>query len=458
MLLYCGTRSYSIFFATSKRVVDPALPDKKYEWSSGVLRREQNERLVRVGQGSAAGTLFRRYWQPALLSSELPESDGAPVRVRIFGEDLVAFRDTNGRAALVDAYCPHRRAPLFFGRNEECGIRCVYHGWKFDAAGNCVDLPSEPEGSPMKATIKLKAYPTFEGGGLIWAYLGPAERKPPPPDYEWMRAPPTHRHITKTFEACNYLQALEGGLDTAHSSFLHNLKLGDRGLLRNRDGAPRIEVEPTEYGYSYISRRKADETSSYVRIYHYVMPFQQMRGNVTARVGGRARFPRLDGHLWVPVDDESTCVYNWAYSYDESTPFTHEFLKFIDGDYGRGNSDLIPGTFWLKRNLTNDYMIDRRVQKTENFTGIVGVNTQDFAMQEGMGPIVDRSLEHLGTSDRPIATMRRMLLEAIDAVGRGEDPPALQPQSHRSIRAHDGIVGEDEEWPTAFASALVPKW
>src|SRR6185437_3289113 len=294
----------------------------------GMLKREQNERLVRVGAGTPAGNLFRRYWQPALLSEELPEKDGAPQRVRMFGEDLVAFRDSNGRVGLVDAYCPHRRAPLFFGRNEECGLRCVYHGWKFDADGHCVDLPSEPETSPMKSRVTIKAYPTFEAGGMVWAYLGPSDKMPAKPDYEWMRVPATHRHVTKTFEDCNYLQALEGGLDTAHSSFLHNLRLGDNRLLRNRDGAPRIDVETTEYGYTYISTRKASEQDAYVRVYHYVMPFQQMRGNVTARVGGRAEFPRLDGHLWVPVDDEHTCVYNWAYSYDRSTPFTPDFIRF----------------------------------------------------------------------------------------------------------------------------------
>ena len=423
-----------------------------------MLKREQNERLVRVGTGTPAGNLFRRYWQPALLSEELPESDGAPKRVRMFGEDLVAFRDSTGRVGLVDAFCPHRRAPLFFGRNEECGLRCVYHGWKFDADGHCVDLPSEPENSPMKSRVKIKAYPTFEAGGMVWAYLGPSEKMPPKPDYEWMRVPATHRHVSKTFEDCNYLQALEGGLDTAHSSFLHNLRLGDNRLLRNRDGAPRIEVEPTEYGYTYISTRKASDQDSYVRVYHYVMPFQQMRGNVTARVGGRAEFPRLDGHLWVPVDDEHTCVYNWAYSYDQSTPFTPEFLRFIDADYGRGEEDLIPGEYRLKRNLANDYMIDRAMQKTVNSTGIVGVNTQDFAVQEGMGPIVDRSLENLGTSDRPIVTMRRLLLEAVDAAERGEDPPALDPKSHRAIRAHDGVVPKGDTWRDAFAAALAAKW
>ncbi|HKT17285.1 MAG TPA: Rieske 2Fe-2S domain-containing protein, partial [Stellaceae bacterium] len=379
-----------------------------------MLSHADNQRLVRVGQGTPAGALFRRYWQPACLSIELPEPDGAPVRIRLLGEDLIAFRDSNGKVGLVEAYCPHRRAPLFFGRNEECGLRCVYHGWKFDVEGNCVDLPSEPEGSPMKAGIKLAAYPTYERAGVVWAYLGPKETMPQPPDYEWMRAPATHRYISKTYEACNYLQALEGGLDTAHSSYLHNLKLGNTSLPRLRDRAPRLEVQRTDYGYYYVSTRQLGEDGSYVRLYHYVMPHQQMRGGING-VLGRNDVPKLDGHLWVPIDDEQTYVYNWCYSADPAVSISEEIAEADERHFGRGKDDLIPGTFKLKRNPSNDYLIDRAVQKTKTFTGIDGVNTQDFAIQEGMGPIVDRSQEYLGSTDRAIVTLRRMLLEAVAA-------------------------------------------
>jgi len=175
-----------------------------------MLKREDNERLVRVGPGTVGGEFMRRYWQPAVLSSELPEPDGPPVRVRLLAEDLIAFRDTAGTVALVDAYCPHRRAPLFYGRNEECGLRCVYHGWKFDRAGNCVDMPSEPPGTPLQAKVKLRAYPTCERGGVVWTYMGPEDKRPPEPDFEWLRAPPTHQFVSKTFEHCKYLQAMEG--------------------------------------------------------------------------------------------------------------------------------------------------------------------------------------------------------------------------------------------------------
>jgi phthalate 4,5-dioxygenase len=422
-----------------------------------MLSREDNERLIRVGRGTPAGELFRRYWQPACLSVELPERDGAPIRVRLLGEDLIAFRDTQGRVGLVDAYCPHRRAPLFFGRNEECGLRCVYHGWKFDVDGNCVDLPSEPATSPMKNSIKVKHYPTFERGGVVWAYLGSPETMPALPDYEWMRAPSTHGHISKTYESCNYLQGLEGGLDTAHSSYLHNLNLANKSLPRQRDRAPQLEVLRSDYGYSYISTRRLGEDGNYVRVYQYMMPAQQMRGGING-VQGRNEVPQLDGHLWVPIDDEQTNVYNWCYSADPTIAMSPEYFEAHEHHSGRGQQDLIPGTFTLKRNPSNDYLIDRHIQKTQTFTGIDGVNTQDFAIQEGMGPIVDRSAEYLGTTDRAIVTMRRMLLEATHAVERGEMPPGVDPKTHAQIRPYDGIVPPDVTWQEAFSEGLRCKW
>ena len=422
-----------------------------------MLSHQDNERLVRVGRGTPAGELFRRYWQPACLSQELPEPDGPPVRVRLLGEDLVAFRDTKGRVGLVDAFCAHRRAPLFFGRNEDCGLRCVYHGWKFDVDGACVDLPSEPESSPMRASVRITAYPTMEKAGIVWAYLGPKQAMPEPPDYEWMRAAPTHRFVSKTYEACNYLQALEGGLDTAHSSYLHNIRLGDNSQPRQRDRAPRLDVERTDYGYYYVSTRQLGADGAYVRLYHYVMPFQQMRGGIQGLLRQNT-LPKLDGHLWVPIDDEQTNVYNWGYSADPAMPISEEMAEAYEHHSGRGKDDLIPGTFRLKRNPSNDYLIDRAAQKTRSYTGIDGVNTQDFAVQEGMGPIVDRSKEYLGSTDRAIITLRRMLLEATAAVERGETPPGADPRTHRDIRPYDGLVPPGANWRDSFGDGLTCKW
>jgi phthalate 4,5-dioxygenase oxygenase subunit len=424
-----------------------------------VLTRQENERLVRIGPGTSGGDLFRRYWQPALLSSELPENDGAPVRVRLLGEDLVAFRDTNGDVGLVGAFCPHRRAPMFFGRNEECGLRCVYHGWKFDKNGTCVDMPSEPPDSLFKTKVTIDAYPTWEGGGVVWTYMGPRELQPPRPNYEWVRAPSTHCRVSKTFEDANYLQALEGGLDTAHSSFAHNEKLGDRNWIRNRDGAPRLDVQKTDYGYTYISTRNMGDDGKYVRVYHYIMPTQALRGGVTSWTGvGKAEVPRLDGHIWVPIDDETTWVYNMVWSYDRNVPITAEWHARDEARFGRGADDLIPGTFKLKKTIANDFMIDREMQKTKTYTGIVGVNTQDMALQEGMGHIVDRSLEHLGTSDKAIIACRQLLHEAMKAIEAGKPPRGVDPSSYERVRPYDAVIPHEKSWESEFAPELVAKF
>src|SRR6478609_3823289 len=237
-----------------------------------MLSPADTEFLCRIGPGTPMGNLFRQYWLPAIKSDELPSPDCPPIRVKLLGEELIAYRTTSGAVGLMQNSCPHRGASMFFGRNEEEGIRCVYHGWKFDVSGNCVDMPSEPAGTTLQARVKITAYPTADLGGIVWAYLGPPELMPSPPDYEWLRAPKTHRHVSKTFEHCNYLQALEGGLDTAHSSFVHNNNIANKNDVRTRDRAPRIELERTEYGYYYLSRRTMDDLREWVRIYHYVMP------------------------------------------------------------------------------------------------------------------------------------------------------------------------------------------
>ncbi len=423
-----------------------------------MLTVAENERVTRVGAGTPGGKFFRRYWLPACLSTELPENDGAPLRVRLLGENLVAFRDTDDKVGLVEAYCPHRRAPLFFGRNEECGLRCVYHGWKFDRNGDCVDMPSEPAGTTLQAKVKILAYPTVEKGGVIWTYMGPIGEQPPEPDYEWLRAPPEKRNVSKTFENCNWLQGLEGGLDTAHSSFAHNNHIGDKSVLRQRDRTPRIDVERTDYGYYYVSQRDMGEDGLYVRVYHYVMPAQQMRANTMGWFGGRNEVPRLDGHVWMPIDDNTTHVYNWNCAYDSTIEMSDAWKAKREADMGRGVEDIIPSTFRLKKNQSNDYLIDREMQKTQNFTGIVGVNTQDFALQEGMGPICDRSKEFLGTSDKAIVAMRRILLEGIATSEDGGKPRGVDAQSYRMVRPHDRMVPKGQDWRDAFEEEIKAKW
>jgi phthalate 4,5-dioxygenase oxygenase subunit len=425
-----------------------------------MLKRSDNERITRVGPGTPMGEVMRRYWQPVLLSEELPERDGAPVRLRALGEDLVAFRDGSGVVGIVDAYCPHRRAPLFYGRNEEHGLRCVYHGWKFSGTGECVDLPSEPPDSLFKTKVKIKAYPAYEKAGLIWAYMGSPAEQPTPPDFEWMRAAEGYRFISKTHESCNWLQGLEGGLDTAHASFTHNEHLQKQEtLIRNLDRHPRLAVEKMDYGFRYSSTRDLGSDGTYVRVNHFVMPNIQLRGFVLGQEGRRGKFPKLDGHMWLPIDDETSYVYNMMWAYDASTPFTEEYIESWEELLGRGKDAYLPGPgYRLVRSRDNDYLIDRQRQKTETYTGITGINTQDWALQEGMGAVVDRSKEHLGTTDTAIITARQLLLEACDTVAAGGTPRGANPSTYREVRPYDDIVPRDKTWKEAWAGELAAKW
>jgi phenylpropionate dioxygenase-like ring-hydroxylating dioxygenase large terminal subunit len=193
-----------------------------------MLSVEENALLTQTASGTPMGETMRRYWIPAVLSWEIPEPDCPPVRVQLLGEKLLAFRDTSGRIGLVDEFCPHRRASLWFGRNEVCGLRCVYHGWKFDVEGNCVDQMNEPE--QFKDKIRLTAYPTVELGGVIWTYMGPPELQPPLPKFEWTQVPESHRVVTKVWQECNWLLALEGGIDTSHAPILHRTLRADSTL------------------------------------------------------------------------------------------------------------------------------------------------------------------------------------------------------------------------------------
>jgi phthalate 4,5-dioxygenase len=405
-----------------------------------LLSKQDNERLTRVGPGTPMGETLRRYWMPAALTSELV-SDGSPVRVRLLGEDLVAFRDTDGKVGLIGAFCPHRRAPMFFGRNERNGLRCVYHGWKFDRAGHCTEMPTEPPDSPYKTRIKIESYPTAEAGGIVWTYMGPAAQMPSPPDWELTRAPASHRFVSKTVQDCNWLQALEGGLDSAHAMIMHNSNLGDLSWINDYERlTPRLDVHLTDYGFYYTGVRSLGPRR-WARLYQYFMPFWQMRGRVAPLRGAATppKIPSMCGHAWVPADDVTTTSFNFIYSADPAIEMTHEFAMENEIEDGRGPDQLLPDGR-LKANLHNDYFIDRNFQKNGNFTGIKGINTQDVAIQEGMGPIVDRSKEHLGSTDRAIIAMRRLLLDATETVEAGGMPKGSDSRSYQKARAVDLIV------------------
>jgi phthalate 4,5-dioxygenase oxygenase subunit len=409
-----------------------------------MLSREDNELLTRITPDTPMGNTMRRYWIPALMASEVVEPDGAPVRVRLLGEDLVAFRDTQGRVGLLDEYCPHRRASLFFGRNENCGLRCAYHGWKYDVDGRCVDMMNEPEELQFKDKIHITTYPTVEMGGIIWTYMGPKEHMPPPPKFAWTQAPATHRNVTKVIQECNWLQALEGGIDTSHAPIMHRLITHNTtrpGLkLSNpfvRGKAPHLVVDITDYGYQYAGLRPLDEADMHIRTYHFVMPFHQIRPSQSD-----AGQPMVAGHIWVPMDDDNTMVYNWMYCLTD-TPMTDQ--ERLEVRAGNGPMDVDQTTFRSRKNRANNYLIDRHVQKTETFTGIDGINIQDRAIQESMGRICDRTREHLGPADKAIIQARRLLLGAVKTVQAGGSPAGVGP-SYYPLRASEGVIPRTADW------------
>lgn len=377
-----------------------------------MLNSENNELLTRVGPGSAMGGLFRHFWQPALLSEELPAPDCPPVRVRLLGEDFVAFRDTSGKVGLLDAHCPHRLADLFFGRNEEGGLRCVYHGWKFSVTGELLDIPSEPPDSRMRCNpnLRAQAYAVHEAGGIVWAYLGPRESIPPVPEMEFMGLPAEHVYASKCLMKCNYQQALEGSLDTAHLTFLHRsmspmekdvFNVGELQEYGDADGAPRFFCEDTDYGMRISARRNGGDDSYYWRITQWLMPVAVLVPTAEGLV--------CRANLFVPIDDENCWWYRVRYHAGRPLA-AEELLEYKGG--GLDYAKLVPGTYIPEGNRANDYLIDRASQKTGSFTGIRSAQLQDLAVQESQGAIADRTKEHLGSSDTAIVKCRRRLIES----------------------------------------------
>ena len=432
-----------------------------------MLSKEQNELLTQTGPGTPMGDVIRRYWIPVFLSSELSEPDCPPIRVKVLGENLVGFRDTNGKIGLLDEFCAHRGSSLWFGRNEEAGLRCVFHGWKYDINGNCVDMPNVPEEErSFREKIHLRAYPTVEFAGMIWAYMGPKEKIPPLPKFEWTQFPASHIHLTKTWQECNWLQALEGGLDTGHVSFLH-WGLAHRGYkpvgkedplgFRMRQKALELEVDITDYGYRYAGIRNLGDQGMYVRGYHFVMPWTQIRPTqartaVKTKSGKAEWLPTIAGHFWVPMDDENCMVWNWDYSFGEQPLIDEDRVDDSAGPEHVYNDQ----NFRKKRNKDNNYLIDRELQKTNSFTGIYGVNTQDHAIQEGMGPIVDRTQEHLVSTDKAIITARRLLFEAIQKVQEGSDPPGVAP-TYYNLRAIEKLIPKEADWKAELLPLMYPQ-
>ena len=416
-----------------------------------MLSQFDNETLTRVGPGTTMGDLLREYWIPAMLSTELPGPDSDPVRVRLLGEDLIAFHDTNGELGLIDNYCPHRRASLFFGRNEECGIRCVYHGWKFDVNGDCVDMPSEPAESNFKDKVKIKAYKMVERNGMVWAYMGPREAPPPLPDIEPNMMEEGAEGNMAGLRECNWMQALEGDIDTAHLSFLHlgkvsveDVQPGTFDYYNQKDKAPYYKVVETDYGMMYGAYRPAEEDSYYWRIAQFMMPFYTIppEGRLGQKIGVRC---------WIPVDDNHTMFMSMSIRNTNSSMAR----KTTDGQpiagLGGARSMLPNGTGWLERfrfesNRANDYNLDRESQRNKTFTGISGIHMQDQAITESMAPIVDRTHERLGTSDTMIIKTRQRLINAARALQEGVPAPAADNPELYQVRSGGAILPRDADW------------
>lgn len=386
-----------------------------------MLSKEDNELLTRTGPGTPMGALIRRYWIPALLSEEIPEPDSPPVQVKLMGEQLVAFRDTQGRIGLLNDHCSHRGTALFYGRNEESGIRCIYHGWKYDVEGNVLDTPAEPANSDFKKKIHHTAYPTVEIAGVIFAYLGPREKMPLFPNYEWAQLPRDHTYVTKAYQECNYLQGLEGECDSSHLSFLHREFNKDRvQALYKMDSAPYYEIEETDFGLRLIATRKAEANQTYVRVSSFTAP-------ISCWVPARNR----ESHIYVPADDTHSWRYDLGFLKDR--PVREDEVhrkKQIGADYHR------------IRNSHNHYLQDREVQRTVNFTGIEDFLNHDACATESMGPIYDRSKERLGVSDTAIIAMRKFLLDAVKSLQNGEEPPHIVRDPAKNNFAHVDTIAQ----------------
>lgn len=417
-----------------------------------MLRPEINDLLTRTGPGTAMGALFRQYWVPALLAEELPEDDCPPVRVKLLSERLIAFRDSRGRYGLIDEFCAHRGASLWFGRNEEGGLRCSYHGWKYDVTGQCVEVPSEPEGSTFCSNVKLRAYPLIKVGDILWAYLGDPAKRPEPPEFEFLHVPPEQTYTSKRWQECNWLQALEGGIDSSHVTWLHSGALRNDPLFKGAKGnqynigdlKPFFEVAEADGGLFVGARRNAEDGMYYWRITPWIMPSFTM-------VPPRGDHP-VHGHFWVPIDDENCWVYTFDY-HPVRALTAQERQAMIDG-FGV-HSENIPGTYRPLRNKDNDYLMDRAAQKRgEHYSGITGIAIQDASLQESMGPIVDRGKERLVPADSGIIKARQKLRKAALALrDHGITPPGVDPEHHR-VRSASVVLDREESFLDACRDAV----
>jgi phthalate 4,5-dioxygenase oxygenase subunit len=421
-----------------------------------MLTAEENAQLTRVGPGTLMGDLMRQYWIPVVQSSEIT-SGGRPKRVKILGEDLVVFRSPSGRPGLLAEFCAHRQASLYLGRNEEPGLRCVYHGWQYEPGGRCVDMPNERPESNFQDKVRLPAYPCAERGGVVWTYMGGASPPPGLPDLEWALVPEAQRFVTKFWQDCNYLLGLEGGVDPAHISFLHGILDARDDALRGAldqaaagfgfasqlERTPYVDVADTETGLLIGGRRDAPAGQYYWRITQYLLPFHTMP---PPEVGSD---PVYQSHVWIPVDDDH--LVNWCISWHPTRAITEkEIAEFHAGagihvtTYAPATGDAY-GDIRPAANRANDYLADWEAQRTRKFFGVPGVGAQDKAITESQR-VSERSIERLGRADLGIIRMRKCLLDAATALRtRRVAPPNLDPASYR-VRPASVLLPKDAPW------------
>ena len=423
-----------------------------------MLSIEENELITRVGPGTPMGNLLRQYWIPCLFSWELTP-DGTPERVRLLGENLVAFRDGDGTVGLIGENCPHRRASLYFGRNEDNGLRCIYHGWKFDVRGQCVDMPSEPPESNFKEKIQVRSYPCLERGGMIWTYMGPAQDPPPMPGLEWLSLPASHISASKRVQYSNWVQAMEGDIDQSHVSFVHSrLELDDvRSVpdrtsrlvdeIRKADTHPRFEVLETDYGVLIGAGRDAPDGMKYWRITQQMMPFH----TITGPYGDN---PMRNWRAWVPIDDTNVVVI--GVNFHPLRPLTDDererYAKRgsvwnISPEMRAPQTSAAFGAWRPIPSLDNDFFQDRAAQRTQTYSGIPEFWAQDAAPQLSMGAICERWEEHLGSSDLAIIAVRKRLLrEAMALQEEGTAPEELARPEAYSVRSDAVLIPADASW------------
>ena len=422
-----------------------------------MLSREDNEALVRVGPGTPMGELMRLYWIPFFLGKDLAR-DGKPKRVSLLGEDLVAFRDSEGRVGLVANACAHRGAPMMYGRNEDCGLRCVYHGWKYDVTGAVTEMPAEPVRSRLRERVKIKAYPCRERNGVVWTYMGPDKESPPPlPNMEWNLVPEENIKLSMRVQECNWLQALEGEIDSAHAPLLHG-RIDQQGSINQwvakKDLRPTFECVRQDFGMSIAARRRFDDAFLYWRVNQFVMPFYTL-------VPPQSKFPDLSGHAWVPMDDENTMCLMFSYHPSQPLPARTREI-FTEGHEGRETGhasrhcyvEKSPSEpyadYWTKYNPSSNFLFDYESQQTTWFSGLPGLWVQDAACQTGIAPIYDRSQEHLCASDTGIVMTRRFLLESLYAYrDRGIRPKSVSDPDTFMVRAVSLQLPEETPWVDA---------